>query len=139
VIDAGDNFADSIIKSGKCRLIYNTIAPFNNPGEYIKLKYGLDADPVKNGEFTVSATLNYFDGRTYPVPEYSEYRKMEKSLSFYLESRNEVDRLRSLIDSSKTLIYRDTDGEIIIGCVLSVNYSKNALGYSVTFAITRTV
>lgn len=139
VIDAGDNFADSIIKSGKCRLIYNTIAPFNNPGEYIKLKYGLDADPVKNGEFTVSATLNYFDGRTYPVPEYSEYRKMEKSLSFYLESRNEVDRLRSLIDSSKTLIYRDTDGEIIIGCALSVNYSKNALGYSATFAITRTV
>jgi hypothetical protein len=139
VIDAGDNFADSIIKSGKCRLIYNTIAPFNNPGEYIKLKYGLDADPVKNGEFTVSATLNYFDGRTYPVPEYSEYRKMEKSLSFYLESRSEVERLRSLIDSSNALIYRDTDGEVIIGCVLSVNYSKNALGYIVTFAITRTV
>lgn len=138
-IDANDNFADSDIKLGKCRLRANTIAPEENPGSFIKLEYGLDGIPQKNNKFVVDATLQNYDGRIYPVPEYSEFRSFEKSLTFFLESRKEIDNLNDLINNAKTLIYRDTDGEIIIGSVFSLDFAKTTLGYNVSFTIVRTV
>ncbi len=139
VIDSNDSFSDSPVKIGKCRLPCNTIAILSKPEDYVKLEYGLDGVPQKNNTFSINATMQHYDGRMYPVAEYSEFRNFEKTLSFHFDNKTNVDKLQDMINKNKTLIYRDTDGEVIIGNVLTLDYSKMILGYTVGFTITRTV
>lgn len=138
-IDINDNFADSEIKLGKCRLMSNTIATTDNPADFIKLEYGLDGIPEKSDSISVDATTRHYDGRRYPVTEYAEFTTEAKSMAFYFETKTERDRLKSLISQRKYIIYRDVDGDVIIGSVLSADFHKTILGYSVDFTITRTV
>jgi hypothetical protein len=139
VIDSNDSYADSDTKMGRCRLPSNTISLLDKPGDYVKLEYGLDGTPKKDSTFSINATTQHYDGRAYPIVEYSEFRTFEKTLSFHLDNKADVDKLKNLINQNKTLIYRDTDGEVVIGNAITLDYSKSLLGYTVGFTITRTV
>jgi len=139
VIDSNDSYADSDTKMGRCRLPSNTISLLDKPGDYVKLEYGLDGTPKKDSTFSINATTQHYDGRAYPIVEYSEFRTFEKTLSFHFDNKADVDKLKNLISQNKTLIYRDTDGEVVIGNAITLDYSKSLLGYTVGFTITRTV
>lgn len=138
-IDTNDSFNDSLIKIGKIRLSSNTIATIDNPKAFVKLEYGLDAIPGKNSNIKTDATLQHYDGREYPVVEYSEFGTEEKVLSFHMETMKEVRDFINLIRQRKSLVYRDIDGDVVIGNVLALSYTKGLLGYSVDFTIARVV
>ena len=108
------------------------------PHEFVHLEYGLDAVPQKSGDYSNFGVLTNYDGRKYPIVEHSEFNGITKNLGFFIKIRPELDKIKELIDSRKTLIYRDNDGENIIGSILGLQYSKNILGYVIGFTINKT-
>ena len=110
----------------------------NNPKEFIKLKLGYQDIAKKSSTVGNTGSLIYFDGRKYPVVEFSEFKEHAKTLSFFIRNKEELNKLIELIDKKETVIYRDTDGEVIYGAILNINYEKNLFGYEVNFTITRT-
>lgn len=138
VVDENDNFNDSDIELGKCSFKGNTIAVADNPEDYVILKYGLGDIPGKSNRNTNQGILTYFDGRKYPVVEFSEHRDKEKSLSFFIKDLDKLNKLIGLIDKKEILLYRDISGENIYGTVLSIDYAKSLLGYEVSFTINKT-
>jgi len=137
-INSSDNFADSDIELGKCHFRNNTLATLETPENFVKLKYGFGSVPGKSNSLTNIGSLNYYDGREYPVAEFTEFKSLEKSLSFFVKNKEEVDQLIKLIDKKKTLLFRDYNGENIKGTIFSLNFNKALLGYNVDFAITKT-
>lgn len=136
-INEQDNFNDSDVKLGKCSFRYNTLAEFSHPSDYLVLKYGLNAIPKKTGETRNIGEIQYFDGRTYPAIEYSEFRSLSRNLSFMLRNKAELDKLESLINKKKPLIYRNNDGNNIHGVVLSLPDEETMFGYVVNITITK--
>lgn len=137
-IDSSDNFADSEIKLGSCKFSGNTLATKREPSKFIRLKYGLNNIPKKTNIINTLGILNFYDGREYPVMEYSEFSSLEKNLTFSLRTREEIEELRELINKKETLIYRDFDGEIIIGNIIMLTDEKTMFGYDVNFTIIKT-
>lgn len=139
-IDSNDNFSDSDIKLGKCKFSGNTLALVDNPQDFIKLKTGLNSNPKKSNQFGVTANLQNYDGRKYPVIEFSEFNNMSKLLSFYVKTKKDIDRLIEMIDKRKIFLYRNRDGSNIYGAILTIDYDEEETfyGYEIGFTITRT-
>lgn len=139
-IDSSDNFSDSDIKLAKCKFSGNTLALVDNPQDFIKLKTGLNSNPKKSNIFGVGGSLQNYDGRKYPVIEFSEFNNMAKTLSFYVRNKKEIDRLIEMIEKRKIFIYRNRDGANIYGTILSVDYDEEETfyGYEIGFTITKT-
>lgn len=137
-IDDEGNFSDSDIKVGICNFRNNTISTAKSPGDFIKLKYGLNSIPSKNTRKAISGSNFYFDGREYPVVEFSEFKSTEKSLKFFTRDKSDIDKLEELINKKEVLLYRDVEGENIYGTVLSVDDDKEMLGYNFGFTINKT-
>lgn len=136
-VDANDNFADSEFKVARCNFSGNTIVLASNPKDFLKLQYGLDSMLGKTSSINAQGNLIYYDGRTYPVAEYTEFKSKSKALSLVLENRQELDKLISMIESKEILLYRDADGENIHGVVFNLDYDKTILGYyQIKFTIT---
>lgn len=138
VVDENDNFNDSDIRIGRCKFKGNTLGLVNRPGEFIKLRYGYQDIAKKSSTVGNTGSLIYFDGRKYPVVEFSEFKEYTKTSSFFIRNKEELNKLIELIDKKETVIYRDTDGEVIYGAILNINYEKNLFGYEVNFTITKT-
>jgi hypothetical protein len=138
VVDENDNFNDSDIKIGKCRFRDNTLALANKPNEFIKLRYGFNSELKKSTTIGNIGSLMYFDGREYPVVEFAEFNEYTRSLSFFVKSKEELDKFIGLVSKKQTLSYRDSEGENIYGTILNVEYQKNIFGYEVNCTITKT-
>ncbi len=136
-IDENDNFNDSDIKIGKCYFRYNTLALKSNPRDFMLLKYGLNNIPRKTTRVGNIGNLVYFDGREYPGVEFTEFKELNKTLSFHLRNKEELDYLLELIDKKETLIYRDVEGENIEGVVFYIDFERVMFGYKVDFIITK--
>lgn len=138
VIDSNDNFSDSDIKLSKCKFRGNTLALISNPSDFIRLRLGYNARPKKSNKFGVVGNLQYFDGREYPVMEFSEFSDRVKALTFFVRTIEEVERIIEMIKKRETFLYRNKDGKNIYGAILEVNYEEDIFGYEIGFAITQT-
>lgn len=138
-INSGESFSDSDIKLGKCKFSGNTLALANNPSNFVKLKYGFGNSPKKSDRVGNVGGLVYYDGREYPMPEFSEFKSREKTVTFTLRTKEELEQLISLIDKKETLLYRDVDGDNIYGTIFNIDYERNIFGYyEVGFTIVKT-
>lgn len=138
-INSGESFSDSGVKLGKCKFNGNTLALANNPGQFIKLKHGFNSIPRKTNKIGNSGSLVYYDGREYPIPEFSEFKSREKTVTFILRTKQELEQLISLIDKKETLLYRDIDGDNIYGAIFFIDFERNIFGYyEVGFTIIKT-
>lgn len=137
-IDDEGNFNDSDTKIGICNFRNNTISTAKSPGDFVKLKYGLNSIPSKNTRKSVLGSNFYFDGREYPVVEFSEFKSTEKTLKFFTRYKSDIDKLEELINKKEVLLYRDVEGEKIYGTILSIDYDKEMLGYNFGFTINKT-
>lgn len=137
-IDNEGNFSDSEIKLGNCSFKNNTISSAKDPGNFINLSYGLNSIPGKKTNKSVIANNLYFDGREYPVTEFTEFKSMIKNLEFFTKNKSDIDRIEGLINKKEILLYRDVEGENIYGTVLSIDYEKVIFGYSFRFTIQKT-
>lgn len=137
-VDEEDNFSDSEEKIGKCNFKGNTLALASKPDKFIKLNHRINSIPRKNSTVRNDGSLVYFDGRKYPVVEFTEFKEQVKNLSFTFRTREELEGLIKLIDRKETLLYRDETGENIYGIIFYIDSQKNIFGYDVDFTITKT-
>ncbi|CAK7084133.1 hypothetical protein [Tissierella sp.] len=139
-IDSNDNFSDSDIKLAKCKFRGNTLSSVSDLGNFIKLRTGLNSNPKKINQFGVVGTLQYFDGREYPIVEFSEFSNRTKSLSFFVRTIEELENIVEMIKKRETFLYRNSDGKNIHGTILEINYDENEtfFGYEIGFTITQT-
>lgn len=135
-----DNFEDSDIKLAYCSFNGTTLALNSNPSDFIKLKYGLNSNPVKSGQFNVSVNLQNFDGREYPIVEFSEFSNKSKTFKFYIKAREDLIKLINMIKARELFILRDTDGTNIIGAITDISFDENVIlgGYEIGFTIMQT-
>ena len=136
-IDENDNFNDSEIKIGKCSFRYNMLASKNSPEDFMLLKYGLNNIPRKTTRIGNIGNLVYFDGREYPRVEFTEFKELNKTLSFHLRNKEELDYLLKLIDKKEVLLYRDVEGENIEGVIFYVDFERVMFGYKIDLIITK--
>lgn len=137
-IDSEGNFSDSDTKIGMCSFRNNTISTAKLPGDFVELKYGFNSSPGKSTRKSIIGNSLYFDGREYPVTEFSEFKSAEKSLSFFTRDKSVIDKIDELIGRKEVLLYRDIEGENIYGTILSIDYNKEMLGYGFGLTIQRT-
>lgn len=137
-INSSDNFNDSDIKLASCKFSGNTLALANNPQDFIKLKTGFGSMPRKTNQFGISGNLNYYDGRKYPVTEFSEFDNKAKTLSFFVSLIEEVEKIEEMIKARKTFLYRNNNGRNIYGTILGIDYDETMFGYEIGFTITQT-
>ena len=135
VVKSDNSFNDSEVKVVSTKFSGNTIAAVSNLRDLIQLRYSLDSESERPVKFSMLGDLVYFDGRTYGCFEYSEFQEKNKSLSFYLRSKEEVDKLIALIRRKATLLYRDNDGDKIYGTVNNLEVTNRKRGYVVSFTI----
>ena len=79
-IDENDNFNDSDIKLARCNFSGNTLALAYDPGDFVRLKYGLDSIPKKTNSISNQGSLIYYDGRRYPITERAQFRSKVKNI-----------------------------------------------------------
>lgn len=137
-VDNNDNFNDSDIKLGKCKFNGNTLALADNPKNFLKLKFGYNERPKKSDSFSANGNLVYYDGRKYPVAEFSEFDNRTKTLTFAVKTISEVEKIIEMIAERKIFLYRDYEGTNMYGSILSISYEKVLLGYEISFTITKT-
>ncbi len=137
-VDNNDNFNDSDIKLGKCKFNGNTLALADNPKNFLKLKFGYNEKPKKSDSFSANGNLVYYDGRKYPVAEFSEFDNRTKTLTFAVKTISEVEKIIEMIAERKIFLYRDYEGTNMYGSILSISYEKVILGYEISFTITKT-
>lgn len=136
-INDEESFSDSEVKLGRCSFRSNTLSTARNPGNFVNLSYGLDDIPEKVTHKSVIGSNFYFDGREYPVTEFTEFKSTEKSLKFFVKEKAVVDKIGELIDKKQTLLYRDIEGENIYGTILSLESTRVKIGYNIYFAIAK--
>lgn len=141
-IDSNESFSDSDIKLAKCKFRGNTLALADEPGafikEFIKLRFGYNSRPKKSNQFGVNANLTYYDGRKYPVAEYSEFNNRVKSLTFFVRTIEEVEAIEKMIEARRTFLYRNNNGKNIYGAIFDISYEEDIFGYEISFTITQT-
>ncbi len=136
-IDVNENFSDSDIKLARCKFSGNTLALADRPEDFVKLRYGYNERPKKTNSFGVNGNLVYYDGRKYPVVEYSEFEDRVKTLTFVVRTLEEVERIEEMMAQRKTFLYRDNKGKNIYGTILNIGYEEVLLGYEINLTITK--
>ena len=110
-----NGYNDSNVKTVDIKIKYSDIAIVGDWDKYIKLKY----NDAKRQNAGYTGEILRFAGRDKPVVEFEDTYDSGIALSFELISKEELDTLQEIIDSRKTLLYRDSRGRKIYGNVVS--------------------
>lgn len=128
-----DTFNDSDITIGMCCFSGNTLALVDNTYDFIILQYSLNKEVTQSGRFEVVAGLQYYDGRKYPVAEYSDFNSYNKTLQFFVETLEDVELIEDMIDKRKTFLLRGERN--IYGAIFALEHESNMFGYDIRFNI----
>lgn len=134
VIDADGNHSDSDPVAGILTFKGNTIATASSPGEYLVIKNGFSSPIEKVESMDSVIALTPFDGRELPVAEYSGHRTRSKTVAAFV-SKEELSTMKALIRQFKPLIFRDNNGDVMVGAVAGLQSRQNYFGYEVSFII----
>lgn len=133
------NYSESDIMIGHCSFRGATIAPYDNLKDYVHLQLGINDIPQTGVVSGIQASMNYYDGRLYPVMESSGSRSTIETCKYYIDSIEMVLKFNEFINNAKVLLYRSNDGRNYYGNITSIEYKPlNVGGYEVSFSITRT-
>ena len=138
-IDENDTFNTSDPVTATLRFAGNTIAVNDNPSDYIVIKYGFNDFIQKSGEMTLRNEVNYYDGREYPVVEFSEHTQESNNIGGFVETLEELNKIKQLLKHRKPILYRDNEQGNITGVISGIQHSTTRFGYNVSLSITRVV
>ena len=138
-IDENDTFNTSDPVTATLRFAGNTIAVNDNPSDYIVIKYGFNDFIQKSGEMTLRNEVNYYDGREYPIAEFSEHTQESNSIGGFVETLEELNKIKQLLKHRKPILYRDNEQGNITGVISGIQHSTTRFGYNVSLSITRVV
>ncbi len=131
-----DTFNDSVKAIGVCDFTGSTLALASEPNNFLKLKNGWNKEPDEPTRKAVTGSMQYYDGRKYPVAEYGEFSSKNKSLSFFIKTLEEIEKLEKMIESREVFLLRGKRN--IYGAILSVDHVNNLFGYEISFSIEQT-
>lgn len=129
-------YKDSIVKIAEVKIKHSDISIVGEWERYVKLKYN---DTKKQNKGYAGEILK-FSGRAKPVVEFEDTYGNEMALSFEINKAEDLELLQSIIDSRKTLLYRDSKGRKIYGSVITkLDIEDREFGhYVVSFTFTET-
>ena len=131
-----NGYNDSDLKSTEVKIRYSDLAIVGEWDKYVKLKY----NDNKKQNTGYSGEILKFAGRDKPVVEFEDTYNNGIALYFELTKKEDLDMLQSIIDSRKTLLYRDSRGRKTYGSVTTkldiedLNFNH----YGVSFTFTET-
>lgn len=131
-----NGYNDSDLKSTEVKIRYSDLAIVDEWDKYVKLKY----NDNKKQNTGYSGEILKFAGRDKPVVEFEDTYNNGIALYFELTKKEDLDMLQSIIDSRKTLLYRDSRGRKTYGSVTTkldiedLNFNH----YGVSFTFTET-
>jgi hypothetical protein len=110
-----NGYNDSNVKIADVKVRYSDIAIVGEWDRYIRLKY----NDTKRQNTGYSGEILKFAGRAKPVVEFEDTYDSGIALSFEITSKEELGKLQEIIDSRRTLLYRDSRGRKLYGNVVS--------------------
>jgi hypothetical protein len=130
-----NGYKDSADKPLKIEIQDAQIAIAGDYEKWLPLKY----NPKRSQDEGYSGELMYFSGRDKAVVEFDEFYKNAISMQFTFESMDRLAEFRELVNSRKTLLYRDSRGRKIFGIVATgINVNEDKKLYHVSFVLTET-
>lgn len=129
-------YTESIAKSAKIDFGAETIALLSNPKDFILLEYDLDNSPSDNNSYSNDGVAINVHGQSNPFFEYGEFQTIIKSVKYLVE---DYKLILNLISKKETVIFRHRNGEVFIGNITAFDYERSLWGWSISFAITKTV
>ena len=110
----GENgYKDSDIINSKVKIRNSQIAIVGDYDNWVKLAY----NPERQRTQGYKGILLEFSGRKDPVPEFKQNYSKNIKLSFTIKDEKELNKLQNIIDSMKTLLYRDNKKQCVFGIV----------------------
>lgn len=135
-VSSGESFADSSIVRQPISIQHTQVAPAAEPANVFILKYNLNAPPDKKENKDNQKTAIHFDGRKYPVDEYSGFGRHDITCTFFL-SEKEIDDFYLLFDNGNIVLYRDKRGRKIYGSLSNLTTSDTYRGRTISFTVSR--
>lgn len=131
-----NGYNDSLAKSVYFSMRYNDLAIVGEWDKYIKLKY----NERKKQNQGYSGEILKFAGRKGSVVEFDDNYDNSLALEFEITSKKDLEMLQYIIDSRKTLLFRDRKGRKLYGSIISkLNIEDTRLRtYVVDFTFTET-
>lgn len=128
-----DTFSDSNKMIGTCDFSGMTLALHKKSDDFIKIEVALNQNPKESGTYNVTYSSQLYDGRKLPIIEYGEFENRSKSVSFFVSSFEEVERIIEMIRKREKFLLRGERN--ITGSILSMSYDKNQFGYDISFIL----
>lgn len=130
----GNSYNDSEVKTMKFLIknhdFYDVI---NN--ESVTFKYQLSPEG-KPTYYKNNYSINYYNGRTYPVFNYSPHKSLNYSFEFFAEKYNDVERLITIHNNKNIVLYRN-DYIKDYGYITDLTTIKNRNGFIVKFNLNK--
>lgn len=123
-VDRYDNFSDSNEVSVTISLNYATLALASSPGNYIDLIVRRNERPQVGQNYNTVYTETNYEGRDFPVFEYSGQRRNSVSLGFSTRTLAEQATLFSMISHGVPVVYRDLYDSRIVGVIPELSNSN---------------
>lgn len=133
----GDNgtSAESAVASGSVRVSNAQLSIAASPANYIEMVFGAQ----RNERRQVERNLAQFAGRKEPVTYFGEHDGLDLNVTFLLFDREQLARLRDMIDARQTLLYRDNFGRKAFVTVSELEIvDESYRHYSVSVPMTKT-
>lgn len=116
-VDRYDNFSDSNEVSITISLNHATLALASSPGNYIDLIVRRNERPQVGQNYNMVYTETHYEGRDFPVFEYSSQRRNSVPLGFSTRTLAEQATLFSMISHGVPVVYRDLYDSRIVGVI----------------------
>lgn len=129
---SGNAFSDSKTILAAASFAYGLLS---DSEDIIELKFNISTTPGKNTIANQVGTANYFDGRKYPIFAHTEHVDKSLTLTYFVKTYSEVERLEAMADRKGIVLYRDKRGRKLYGTMTGLNVQDIKQGFTVTFTI----
>lgn len=102
--------------------------------DWMLLNRRVGSRPARGGGTEADVTLTTYSGRPLPVAEISGHRQRRHSYAYSLRTLEELHRLEAMIGSM--VVYKHRDGDLAVGLLGGVSWSRNREWMDVSFDIT---
>lgn len=114
-VDRYGNFSDSNEVTVTITLKYGTLALVSSAGNYIELIMRRNERPRIGRNYNNNYTETWYEGRAFPIYEYSGQKRNVYPISFTTLTLQEQSALFGIVSSAQPLIYRDQYNNRVIG------------------------
>ena len=134
-VSTAETYQDSDSRLLQCSFRYAVIAPVSDLADIICFSRALNVSPKRTYSGTVGGSFAIYAGRKRPVWEPSENATASITMTYFLKTWADVEKLIALFEQNSTVLYRDFKGRKLYGVLGNLSENDERVGYTVSFAI----